>query len=74
MQYGNYIVHSDEACAVVVRELYKNAQLALLHHQRLDVIDNVEFVFDVPFAEQDPETGQIVTGFKSGWKVDIHDG
>lgn len=71
MQLGNYIVHTAEASDVEILALAKNAQQALLQHRRLDLVDSVIYVFDSPFTEQDPETGQWFSGFKSGWKVDI---
>lgn len=73
-QYGNHIVHTHPDETGYIRGiLEENAYQSLVAGVGLPegTLERVQYMLNLPYEAKDPETGKIVSGFISAWKVTV---
>lgn len=65
--YGNYVVQTAAVDSVHTESILRRDAEQVMKH--LGVEGDLTFVFNSPYQAYDEETGEIVSGFASSWKL-----
>lgn len=69
-QYGDWIAQSAPIAEEVMRPVLAEQAANVVAHLGLGETP-IEFAFNLPYAIEDEETGEVVHGFQSSWKITV---